>query len=83
MVPPRTSKGNITMLSLMTAREIRPESEDLDRDPGIVSLVAAFARFTARHTASTVRSVRTYNQRANEAEVFSSSTAWPYNHRSR
>ncbi|GEO98697.1 hypothetical protein [Methylobacterium haplocladii] len=67
----------------MTVKEIRPESDTLDRDPGIVSLIAAFARFTARQTAAVVRSVRTVNQRANEAEVFSSSTAWPYNHRSR
>lgn len=71
------------MLSLMTAKEIRPEPDSLDRDPGIVSLIAAFARFTAHHTAATVRSVRTFNQRANEAEVFSSSTAWPYSHRSK
>jgi len=83
MLPLSHSLGKTTMLSLMTAKEIRPESDSLDRDPGIVSLIAALARFTARQTASTVRSVRTFKLRANEAEVFSSSTAWPYNHHTR
>jgi hypothetical protein len=66
------------MLSLVAAKEIRPEVETLDTDPGIVSLIAAFSRFTARHTASTVRSVKTFQQRVKAAEAFSSSTAWPY-----
>ncbi|GLS43674.1 hypothetical protein [Methylobacterium brachythecii] len=71
------------MLSLVAAKEVRPEVESLDKDPGILSLIAAFARFTARQTASTVRSVQTFNQRVKAAEAFSSSTAWPYYDRSR
>lgn len=66
------------MLSLFMSKEIRPEVETVDRDPGIVSLISAFARFTARQTAAAVRS---FHQRENGADVFSSSSAWPHDHR--
>ncbi|GJD71572.1 hypothetical protein [Methylobacterium gnaphalii] len=40
------------MLSLMTAKEIRPEVETRDLDPGFLSLVAAFVRFTGEFRSS-------------------------------
>ncbi len=69
------------MLTLVAAKEITPEVDALDRDPGILSLIVAFARFASHQGAALVRSVRTAHQRAIEAEVFSSSTSWPYNHK--
>ena len=69
------------MLTVFASQSIRPEIEAMDRDPGIVSLLSALIRFARRAGQSATAHVRAYHQVANEAELFSSSTAWPYNRR--
>lgn len=71
------------MLSIITAPAIRPEVETIDRDPGIVSLVSALVRSARANGTALAAHVRSAHQHANEAELFSSSNAWPHNTRSR
>lgn len=72
----------LTILTALISRKAQSEGEGIDRDPGIVSLLSAMVRSARRGAASAVAALRGSHQRANENESFSSSNAWPYNHRS-
>ncbi|GJE73615.1 hypothetical protein [Methylorubrum suomiense] len=60
------------MLTILTAQPVHPEVETIDRDPGIITLLAALVR-SARRSAG---------GRAGEGiGLFASATAWPHNAR--
>jgi hypothetical protein len=66
------AQGTRTMLTVLTAPSIHPEIETIDRDPGIITLLAALVR--AGRTAA--GQARAFHEGASRLSF--SATAWPY-----
>ncbi|UMY19197.1 hypothetical protein [Methylobacterium organophilum] len=69
------------MLTVLTAQPVRPEVEAIDRDPGIITLLSALVRSARRAGHAVGAQTRACHRTAAETDLFSSSTAWPYNQR--
>ena len=71
----------LTILTALASRRTQFGTETIDRDPGIVALLAAMIRAARRGIGSAV-ALPAGHRRANETELFGAGNARSYDHRS-